>query len=67
VIAVLLENADHARSLIRNAAPGLRDRAAPCHAGCHTALDNAVITAPDARDPEIAARLDAVAGRVLGG
>ncbi len=67
VIAVLLENAEHARAMIRNAAPRLHDRAAPCHAGCHTALDNAIITAPDARDPEIAAKLDAVAGRVLGG
>ena len=67
VIAVLLENAGHARAMIRNTAPRLHDRRAPCHAGCHTALDNAVITAPDARDPEIAAKLDAVAGRVLGG
>ncbi|AKM08946.1 S-methyl-5'-thioadenosine phosphorylase [Croceicoccus naphthovorans] len=31
-----------------------------------TALDNAIITAPDARDPAVIARLDAVAGRVLG-
>ena len=62
VIAVLLENAEHARAMIRNAAPRLHDRAAPCHAGCHAALDNAIITAPDARDPEIAAKLDAVAG-----
>ena len=67
IIAVLLANAEHARALIRNTAPRLLDRAAPCHAGCHAALDNAIITAPDARDPEIAAKLDAVAGRVLGG
>jgi 5'-methylthioadenosine phosphorylase len=67
VIAVLLENAEHARAMIRNAAARLGDRTAPCHAGCHTALDNAIITAPDARDPAIAAKLDAVAGRVLGG
>ncbi len=67
VIAVLLENADHARAMIRDTAPRLRDRAGPCHAGCHAALDNAIITAPDARDPEIAAKLDAVGGRVFGG
>lgn len=30
-----------------------------------TALDGAVFTAPDARDPQLLARLDAVAGRVL--
>jgi 5'-methylthioadenosine phosphorylase len=67
VIAVLLENAEHARAMIRTAAPRLHDRAAPCPAGCHTALDNAIITAPGARDPEIAAKLDAIAGRVLNG
>jgi 5'-methylthioadenosine phosphorylase len=66
VIAVLLENADHARALLRATAPGLSGRADPCPAGCHTALDNALITAPEGRDPAIAARLDAVAGRVLG-
>ena len=31
-----------------------------------TALDRAVITAPEARDPALLARLDAVAGRYLG-
>jgi 5'-methylthioadenosine phosphorylase len=67
VIRVLLENAEHARALIARVAPKLRDRAATCPAGCHHALDSALITHPDARDPELAARLDAVAGRVLGG
>jgi 5'-methylthioadenosine phosphorylase len=67
VIRVLLENAEHARALIARVAPKLRDRAESCPAGCHHALDNALITHPDARDPELAARLDAVAGRVLGG
>jgi len=65
VIAVLLENARHARELIRTVAPALRGRGEACAAGCHTALDNALITAPEARDPAIAKRLDAVAGRVL--
>jgi len=67
VIRVLLENAEHARALIARVAPKLRDRAESCPAGCHHALDNALITHPDARDPELAARLDAVAGRVLKG
>ena len=66
IITVLLANADNARALIRNTAPRLLDRTAPCDAGCHMALDNAIITALDARDPKIAAKLDAVAGRVLG-
>ena len=66
IIAVLLANADNARALIRNTAPRLLDRTAPCDAGCHMALDNAIITTPDARDPKIAAKLEAVAARVLG-
>ncbi|MFN6978996.1 MAG: S-methyl-5'-thioadenosine phosphorylase, partial [Gemmobacter sp.] len=33
--------------------------------GCNRALDTAIMTAPDRRDPALAARLDAVAGRVL--
>ena len=36
-----------------------------CPDGCDRALDGAIITAPDARDPIVAKRLDAVAGRVL--
>jgi 5'-methylthioadenosine phosphorylase len=65
VVKVLLANADKARSLVKAVAPKLSDRAAPCGHGCHTALDHAVITHPEARDPAVAARLDAVAGRVL--
>ena len=66
VIAALKENADKARALIKAVAPRLRQRDAPCWAGCHTALDSAIITPPEARDPDVVARLDAVAGRVLG-
>jgi 5'-methylthioadenosine phosphorylase len=46
--------------------PRLAGRAAPCPQGCHHALDYAVVTAPEARDPAMIAKLDAVAGRVLG-
>ncbi len=66
VIRVLLANADKARALVRDLVPRLAGRAGPCEAGCHHALDNALITQPQARDPAVAARLDAVAGRVLG-
>jgi 5'-methylthioadenosine phosphorylase len=38
----------------------------PCPIGSDRALDNAFITAPDARDPALLKKLDAVAGRVLG-
>ena len=45
--------------------PVLRDRPLVCSAGCDRALDTAIITAPEARDPAMVAKLDAVAGRVL--
>lgn len=67
VIKVLMENADKARALIRDLVPRLADRDVRCASGCHTALDAAVITAPDARDPEVAKRLEAVAGRIFEG
>lgn len=66
IIAKLMGNADNAREMVRQL-PGLlgQDRT-PCPHGCDRALDNAILTAPDARDPELLSRLDAVAGRVLG-
>jgi 5'-methylthioadenosine phosphorylase len=67
VIRVLLANADKARSLVARAVPSLSGRAQACPRGCQQALDNAVITQPHARDPELVAKLDAVAGRVLNG
>jgi 5'-methylthioadenosine phosphorylase len=65
VIKVLVENAAKARALVRAVAPKLRGRAQSCPAGCHTALEHAIITAPAARDPGMVRKLDAVAGRVL--
>ncbi len=67
VVKVLLSNADRARALVRAAVPPLGRRRGPCPAGCDRTLDNAVITAPERRDPALLAKLDAVAGRVLGG
>jgi 5'-methylthioadenosine phosphorylase len=66
VIKVLHANAEKARTLVRAVAPMLRDRDVSCHAGCHTALDTAIVTQPGARDPGMVRKLDAVAGRVLG-
>jgi 5'-methylthioadenosine phosphorylase len=65
VVKILLANADHARSLVKHAVPLLGDHRGRCEHGCQTALDYALITAPDARDPLVIAQLDAVAGRVL--
>lgn len=65
VIAVLMGNGDKARNLIKAVAPMLSGRAGECSVGCHHALDNALITSPEARDPTMLAKLDAVAGRLL--
>ena len=66
VVRVLLSNADKARSLIKAAAPKLRRRPMVYVQGGDRALDHALITHTEARDPELVARLDAVAGRILG-
>ena len=67
VVKVLLSNADKARALVKAAIPRLRSRDGACEKGCHHALDHAIITAPESRDPALVARLDAVAGRALAG
>mgnify|MGYP003654123338 CR=1 FL=1 len=66
VIKVLGDNAEKAKTLVQKTIPHLADRTEPCYAGCHTALDAAIITPPHARDSQVVASLDAVAGRVLG-
>ena len=47
--------------------PKLAARPNPCPEGCNTALDHALITAPEARDPELLRKLEALLGRVLSG
>ncbi len=65
VIKTVHDNADKARALIKSTVPALSGRTETCVAGCHTALDFAIITQPEARDPDAVAKLDAVAHRVL--
>ncbi len=65
IIRVLQENAEHGRDLVKAVAPKLKGRAEPCARGCHRALEDAIITQADARDPAMVEKLDAVAGRVL--
>ena len=63
VLKVLADNAAKARDLVRRMAGKLTGaREASPIATC---LDFAIVTAPDARDPELVTKLDAVAGRVL--
>jgi 5'-methylthioadenosine phosphorylase len=67
ILSVLKANAAHARALVREVVPLLSRHQGPCHQGCDHALEHALITAPEARDPGLLVRLDAVAGRVLKG
>jgi 5'-methylthioadenosine phosphorylase len=66
IIGVLRANAEKAKALIRHVVPLLAADTGLCRQGCRRALDHALITAPERRDPALLARLDAVAGRVLG-
>jgi 5'-methylthioadenosine phosphorylase len=65
IIGVLLANADRARALVKAVVPLLGGPREACPAGCDHALDNALITAPEVRDPALIAKLDAVAARAL--
>ena len=65
IIAVMNANAAAARRLLVDIAARLGPRRSPSPLGVETVLDHAVITAPFARDPELVAKLDAVAGRFL--
>lgn len=65
IIATLMGNAEKARSLVSRLPGLLGARRVPCPHGCDRALEYAILTAPEKRDPEIMAKLDAVAGRFL--
>jgi 5'-methylthioadenosine phosphorylase len=65
IIATLTGNADNARNTIRGVTERLDPTRAPCPHGCDRALDFAILTAPDKRDPAMLTKLDTVAGRVL--
>ena len=65
IIATLTGNADKGREMVRRLPALLGADRAPCPHGCDRALDHALLTAPDRRDPALMARLDAVAGRLL--
>jgi 5'-methylthioadenosine phosphorylase len=65
IIRVLTSNADKAKALVARLAKDFPREHEPCPIGSDRALDTALITAPEARDPELLKKLDAVAGRVL--
>ena len=65
IIEVLTGNSANAKSLIAEVAPALSADREECQEGCDRALQFAIMTGPDARDADLVAKLDAVAGRVL--
>jgi 5'-methylthioadenosine phosphorylase len=65
IIKVLTTNAEKAKQLVARLARDFPREHEPCPIGSDRALDSALITAPEARDPELLKKLDAVAGRVL--
>jgi len=66
VVRVLNENVAHARALLMRVVSMLGPERTPSPAFIERALDSAIITPPEARDPERVRELAAVAGRVLG-
>jgi 5'-methylthioadenosine phosphorylase len=67
IVGVLRDNAARAQGLVARLAHDFPREHEPCPIGSDRALDTALITAPEARDPELIRKLDAVAGRVLRG
>jgi 5'-methylthioadenosine phosphorylase len=65
IIKVLIANAEKAKRLVARLARDFPREHEPCPIGSDRALDNALITAPDARDAKLLKKLDAVAGRIL--
>ena len=65
IIRVLTTNADKAKGLVARLAREFPREHEPCPIGSDRALDTAIITAPEARDPALLKKLDAVAGRIL--
>ena len=65
IIQTLMGNSEKARGLVKRLPKLLGAERALCPHGCDRALEFAVMTAPEKRDAELVAKLDAVAGRVL--
>ena len=65
IIATLMGNADKARTMVAGLPALLGSAREACPHGCDRALEYAILTAPEKRDPALVAKLDAVAGRML--
>ena len=65
IIRVLSENSMNAKNLLKNTIPLLSQEDEDHNCTCNEALENAIITASEARDPKMINKLKYVAGRVL--
>lgn len=65
ILETLKQNTANAARLVADLASRLGAARDPSPLGIENALDMAVITPPEARDPEVMKKLDAVAGRYL--
>ena len=65
IIATLMGNADKGRSMVARLPELLGAQRALCPHGCDRALEHAILTAPDRRDPDLVAKLGTIAGRAL--
>lgn len=65
LLKVMQENAGNVRRLVARLARDFPAEHEACAIGSDTALEHAIVTAAEARDPHLVAKLDAVAGRVL--
>ena len=67
LLRVMAENRGRALRLFARLARDFPAEHVPCPVGSDRALDGAILTQPEARDPALVAKLRTVAGRVLGG
>lgn len=65
IIRVLKSNSEKAQRLVARIAQRMPQEHIACPIGSDKALEFAIMTAPEKRDPELVAKLDAVAGRMF--
>ena len=66
IIKVVHDNAAKASRLLARLLQDMPAERTPCPIGSDRALDTALITAPEARDPELLKKLDAIMARMNG-
>ena len=64
IIETLTNNSSKAQRIIETLPEFLKSNKDPCSLGCNNALDNAIITAPEKRDPKVLKTLDVLLQRL---